>query len=297
MEKLLKDKVAIVTGAGRGIGQSVAIRLAEQGAKVVVNDPGTTVEGAGSDNTPARAVADIIVSQGGIAVPNYDSVSSMEGGERIVQTALDAFNGLDILVTCHGILRDRMIFDMSEEEWDSVINVHLKGTFTVVRNACTHFREQRSGRIITFTSSSGLYENIGQANYGAAKDGIAGFTRVVARDMGEYGVTVNSIAPSAYTRMFDSIPKQRLKKISSGPDGDDQDPTNYSIRGAPEDIAPFVTWLASEESSGINGCIFAVSSNLISLVNHPAPLKTIYKSGRWTEEELIKVFPSTLGLS
>ena len=217
----------------------------------------------------------------------------MAGGENIIQTAIDSFEKLDIVVTCAGILRDRMVFNMSEEEWDDVIAVHLKGTFTIVKNACILFRQQRSGRVITFSSTSGLYGNSGQANYGAAKDGIAGFTRVVARDMGRYGVTANSISPSASTRMTTSVPEEARslrasRGITSG--------SSTTLRGEPEDIAPFVTWLASDESSHVNGHVFHVTAGLISLLNEPDPIKTIHKEGRWTLEELAKVFPATLGL-
>ena len=208
MPNLLQDKVAIVTGSGRGVGQGVAMQMAAAGAKVVVVDPGVNLDGSGADQSVAQQVVAQIQAAGGQATPCMESVATMEGGEKIVQTALDAYGRLDIVVTCAGILRDRMIFNMSEAEWDDVIAVHLKGTFSVVKHACILFRQQRSGRIITFSSTSGLYGNSGQANYGAAKDGIAGFTRVVARDMGRYGVTANSIAPSASTRMIGSVPDE-----------------------------------------------------------------------------------------
>jgi len=217
----------------------------------------------------------------------------MSGGENIIQTAIDSFGKLDIVITCAGILRDRMVFNMSEEEWDDVIAVHLKGTFTIVKNACILFRQQRSGRVITFSSTSGLYGNSGQANYGAAKDGIAGFTRVVARDMGRYGVTANAISPSASTRMTTSVPEEaRTLRASRGITTG----TSTTLRGEPEDIAPFVTWLASDESSHVNGHVFHVTAGLVSLLNEPDPVKTIHKEGRWTLEELAKVFPATLGL-
>ena len=186
MANLLQDKVAIVTGAGRGVGKGVAHQLAEEGAKVVVVDLGVNVDGTGANQSVAEQVANEIREAGGTAVACAESVATMAGGENIIQTAIDSFEKLDIVVTCAGILRDRMVFNMSEEEWDDVIAVHLKGTFTIVKNACILFRQQRSGRVITFSSTSGLYGNSGQANYGAAKDGIAGFTRVVARDMGRY---------------------------------------------------------------------------------------------------------------
>ena len=293
MANLLQDKVAIVTGAGRGVGKGVAHQLAEEGAKVVVVDLGVNVDGTGANQSVAEQVANEIKEAGGTAVACAESVATMAGGENIIPTAIDSFEKLDIVVTCAGILRDRMVFNMSEEEWDDVIAVHLKGTFTIVKNACILFRQQRSGRVITFSSTSGLYGNSGQANYGAAKDGIAGFTRVVARDMGRYGVTANSIPPSASTRMTTSVPEEarRLRTsrgITSG--------SSTTLRGEPEDIAPFVTWLASDESSHVNGHVFHVTAGLISLLNEPDPIKTIHKEGRWTLEALAKVFPATLGL-
>ena len=206
MVDMLKDKVAIVTGAGRGIGRGVAMLMAEEGAKVVVVDPGVNVDGTGADQSIAETVVSEIQQAGGTAIACLESVVTMDGGERIVQTAVDNYGRLDIVVTCAGILRDRMIFNMSEQEWDDVIAVHLKGTFTVVKHACILFRQQRSGRVITFSSQSGLVGNSGQANYGAAKSGIAGFTKVVAKDMGRYGATANSIAPRAQTRMIGAIP-------------------------------------------------------------------------------------------
>ena len=293
MANLLQDKVAIVTGAGRGVGKGVAHQLSEEGAKVVVVDLGVNVDGTGANQSVAEQVANEIKEAGGTAVACAESVATMAGGENIIQTAMDSFGKLDIVVTCAGILRDRMVFNMSEEEWDDVIAVHLKGTFTIVKNACILFRQQRSGRVITFSSTSGLYGNSGQANYGAAKDGIAGFTRVVARDMGRYGVTANSISPSASTRMTTSVPEEARslrasRGITSG--------SSTTLRGEPEDIAPFVTWLASDESSHVNGHVFHVTAGLISLLNEPDPIKTIHKEGRWTLEELAKVFPATLGL-
>ena len=293
MPNLLEDKVAIVTGAGRGIGRGVAMLMAAQGAKVVVVDPGVNVDGSGSDDSVAGQVVSEIRENGGEAAGCMESVATMEGGEKIVQTALDNFGKLDIVVTVAGILRDRMVFNMSEEEWDDVIAVHLKGTFSVVKNACVLFRQQRSGRVITFSSTSGLYGNSGQANYGAAKDGIAGFTRVVARDMGRYGVTANAISPSASTRMITSVPDEArelrsARGISTG--------ASITLRGGPEDIAPMVAWLASDEAAHVNGHVFHVTEGLINLLNEPEPVKTIQKQGKWTVEELARVFPATIGL-
>tara|TARA_B100000315_G_scaffold251357_1_gene286037 strand:+ start:67 stop:993 length:927 start_codon:yes stop_codon:yes gene_type:complete len=282
----LKDKVAIVTGSGRGIGRSVAKLMAEEGAKVVVVDPGVNVDGSGFDQSIAEVVASEIQAAGGTAVACTESVATMAGGEKIVQTAVDRFGKLDIVVTCAGILRDRMIFNMSEAEWDDVIAVHLKGTFTVVKNASILFRQQRSGRIITFSSQSGLVGNSGQANYGAAKSGIAGFTKVVGRDLGRYGVTVNSIAPRANTRMIGNIPDSAAElrarggvtSLSEGNDLKELDP---------EGIAPFVCYLASDHAANINAQVFLVYGNSVSLMSSPWADRAIYEpSGRWTLEAL-----------
>ncbi len=285
MADILKDQVAIVTGAGRGVGRGVAMLMAAEGAKVVVVDPGVNVDGSGSDSSPAEQVVAEIQAEGGIAVASHESVVTMQGGENIVKTAVDSFGKLDIVVTCAGILRDRMIFNMSEEEWDDVIAVHLKGTFTIVKHACILFRQQRSGKIITFSSETGLVGNSGQANYGAAKSGIAGFTKVVARDMGRYGVTANSIAPRATTRMIRAIPDTAREIRERGGvasiSGEDQ------IQNLdPDDVAPFVVYLASEYGTNINGQTFLVAGSNVSLMSQPRPQKTIYNEGQWSLEDL-----------
>ena len=206
MTARLEGRNAVVTGAGRGIGRAVALALAAEGASVVVNDPGVNVDGSGHDAGPAEQVAGEICAAGGSAVANYDSVADLAGGEAIVRQCVDAFGPVDILVNVAGILRDRMIFNMSEEEWDAVIAVHLKGHYNTIKPASVLMRQQRYGRIVNFSSISGLRGISGQSNYGAAKAGIAGLTRVVARDLGRYGVTCNAIAPGAQTRMTATVP-------------------------------------------------------------------------------------------
>ena len=297
---ILEGKVAIITGSGRGIGRGMALLFAKEGAKVVVVDPGVNVDGTGHDNGPADQVVAEIKAAGGEAVPCYESVASMEGGEKIIQTALDAYGRLDILVNNAGILRDRMIFNMTEEEWDAVIAVHLKGTFACTKPASVLFRQQRYGRIINMTSVSGLIGIPGQANYGAAKAAIAGFTRVVARDLGRYGVTCNAIAPGAQTRMTATVP-ERARQLRPRPSGGDQGaapdqqptPPPPTAR-EPEMVAPMAAYLASDEAWNINGYIFGVAGGTVSVLHHPTAYRTIWKPGMWTVDELIEMVPRHL---
>ncbi|MGH2584349.1 MAG: SDR family oxidoreductase [Dehalococcoidia bacterium] len=293
MGNSLEGKVAIVTGGGRGIGRGVSMLLAAEGAKVVVNDYGVNVDGSQPNEGPAAEVAEEIRAAGGGAVPSFDTVATMEGGERMVKQALDEFGRLDIVVCVAGILRDRMVFNMTEEEWDDVVAVHLKGHFTVGKPASIVFRQQRSGRIVTFTSGSGLRGSSGQANYGAAKAGIAGYTRVVARDLGRYGATCNSISPGAQTRMTASVPQsgrdaRAARGIATTPAAQQQ------VERRPEQVAPMVAYLCTDDAWNINGQIFAVSGGTVSLLYHPTPYRTIFKEGTWTVDELKQIVPAQL---
>jgi len=288
----LKGKVAVVTGAGRGIGRGEALALAAEGAKVVVNDLGGAADGTGADKAPADEVVAEIKKMGGEAVANYDSVVTMEGGEKIIKAAIDNFGRLDILVNNAGVLRDRMIFNMTEEEWDTVISVHLKGHFACAKPACVVFRQQRSGRIINTSSISGV-GNMGQANYSAAKEGIVGFTRTVARDMGRYGITCNALRPAAATRLTLSpeLKAAREKRAAAGL-GAESDAGQL----LPEAIAPFVVFLCTDEAANINGCTFQIRGGEVHLMTDPVAIKSIYKAGIWTVDELCKLAPMSLAL-
>jgi NAD(P)-dependent dehydrogenase (short-subunit alcohol dehydrogenase family) len=282
---VLKDKVAVVTGAARGIGREIALLMARHGARVVVNDYGGSEAGQGSAKAPADEVVGAIKAAGGEAVGNYDSVATMAGGQRIVQTALDAFKRIDIVVNNAGILRDRMVFNMTEEEWDAVINTHLKGSFAVTRAAAPLMREQRSGRFINMTSTSGLVGNVGQANYAAAKLGIVGLTKVVALDMARYNVTANCISPFAWTRMIGTIPtetavqKARVEKIK---------------KMSPAHIAPLAAFLGSDQAKDITGQVFGVRGKEIMLFGHMRPIMRVHQDEGWTVDRIAEMFPGTL---
>jgi NAD(P)-dependent dehydrogenase (short-subunit alcohol dehydrogenase family) len=258
MSRLLEGRVAIVTGAGRGIGREHALSLASHGAKVVVNDLGGNVDGSGGDLSPAQQVVEEIKGMGGEAVANGDSVSSWEGAQRLINTAVESFGDLHVLVNNAGILRDRVLINMTEEEWDAVIAVHLKGTFAPSRWAAAYWREQSKagkptdGRIINTTSVSGIYGNPGQTNYGAAKAGIAAFSNIAALELSRYGVTVNCVAPVALTRMTEGL--------GPAPETDEEREAR-----SPRWIAPIVTWLASAESAGVTGRVFEASGQTLAI--------------------------------
>ena len=293
----LEGRVAVVTGSGRGIGRGIATLFAREGARVVVNDPGGNVDGTGHDNGPADQVVAEIKGEGGTAVASYESVATVEGGEAIIKTAIDTFGRIDILVNNAGILRDRMIFNMSEQEWDDVIAVHLKGHYNCTKPASILMRQQRFGRLINFSSGSGLIGNPGQANYGAAKSGVAGFTRVVAKDLGRYGVTCNAIAPAAATRMIGTVSDQsrelRQRAGIGGPAAQPQQRPNPALRD-PEMVAPTVAYLASDDAWNINGQIFHVAGGTVGIAYHPTPMRTLWKPAMWTLDELEDLVPRQL---
>ena len=295
MGDMLAGRVAVVTGAGRGIGRGVALALAAAGARVVVNDFGVSVDGSAPSTGPAFDVVREIEAAGGEAVASTESVADWASAGRIVATALERFGDLDILVTCAGILRDRMIVNMSEEEWDAVLAVHLKGTFNCVRHACTHMRESRAGRIITFSSGSGLFGNPGQANYGAAKAGISGLTKVAARDLGRYGITVNSICPVAGTRMTVTDAYLRAREIRKQQGIQREDRGTGEIEHLnPDDVAPMVVYLASDHAANVNGQFFLCYGGAVALVSQPRPVQTLFSDGVWTLDDLDRLAPGTV---
>jgi NAD(P)-dependent dehydrogenase (short-subunit alcohol dehydrogenase family) len=283
----LDGRVAIVTGAGRGIGRSVARLLASEGASVVVNDLGSAVDGSGHDSGPAHDVVAEIAEDGGKAVANGADISVFAAAENLVQTAIEEFGRLDILVNVAGILRDRMVFNMTEQEWDDVIRVHLKGTFNTTRFASAHWRslrdESAQNRIINFTSVSGLHGAPGQPNYAAAKMGIVGLTWSSARALGKYGVTVNAISPGAATRMTDSVPTDRRR---TRPEVDEWSPDN---------VAPIVAYLASERSGWLTGRIIHSSGYEVSLYSNPEPVVRIVGTGPWQPDALAEQVERSFG--
>lgn len=309
MANLLEGKVIAMTGAGRGIGRECALLAASEGARVIVNDPGVNPDGSGHDDGPAAQVVEEIKKAGGEATANFADVSTMDGGESIIRTALDTYGKLDGLINLAAILRDRMVFNLTEQEWDDVIRVDLKGHFTTIKPAAVLMRQQRYGRIVNYSSVSGLQGNSGQANYGAAKAGVAGLTRVAARDLGRYGVTVNCIAPGASTRLTATVPQSardlRASRGIAGAGGPATTPSAApaanraaeeaaAMRG-PDMVAPMTVYLLLDEAWNINGRIFQVAGGHIGLLQdmYP-PFKNIYKHGKWTLDELRMLVPTQL---
>jgi NAD(P)-dependent dehydrogenase (short-subunit alcohol dehydrogenase family) len=288
----LDGRVAIVTGAGRGIGRSVASLLATEGAAVVVNDLGVAVDGSGTDAGPAQQAVDEITAAGGKAVASGADISDHAAAEDLIKTAISEFGKLDVLVNVAGILRDRMVFNMTEQEWDDVIRVHLKGTFNTTKFASAHWRslrdESAQNRIINFTSVSGLHGAPGQPNYAAAKMGIVGLTYSSAHALAKYGVTVNAISPAASTRMTDSVPTERQRARTATAD-----------ERSPDNVAPVVAYLASERSGWINGRIVHSSGYEVSLYSDPQPVIRVIGTEPWELDRLAdqveRSFGPTLG--
>jgi len=287
----LDGKSAVVTGAGRGIGRGVAKALAAQGAAVVVNDVGVTVAGEKEQSSPADDVVREIKAAGGKAVVNRDDIANVAGGENLVNQAIKEFGKLDILVNVAGILRDRMIFNMGEQEWDEVIRVHLKGHYCTMRPASAHMRERKYGRIINFSSQSAL-GSPGQPNYAAAKAGILGLTYSSANALAKYNITCNAIMPGAATRMTDTIPAGRMPGATGLP-------ASETAEGTPRDpanIAPIVVFLASDEAASVNGQVFGAAGYRITRYSHIVPERVLMSDHPWEIDKLFEVFNNTLGV-
>ncbi len=289
MAGICEGRVVVITGAGGGIGREHALAFAREGAKVVVNDLGGSRDGTGGDAGPAQQVVDEIVAMGGEAVANTDDISSWDGAERLVKQAIDTYGTLHVLVNNAGILRDRMLANMTEAEWDAVITVHLKGTFAPTRHAVGYWRDQSKAgtpvdaRVINTSSSSGIFGNVGQSNYGAAKAGIAAFTVITSQELGRYGVTVNAIAPTALTRMTEDL--EVMKSIS-----DSGKESGFDML-APDNISPLVVYLGSESSREITGRVFSVVGGQVNVVEGWANGPGADKGAKWEPGELAEVLP------
>jgi NAD(P)-dependent dehydrogenase (short-subunit alcohol dehydrogenase family) len=276
---LLDGRAAVVTGAGRGIGRDIALCLAAEGARVVVNDVGVSLAGDGTADDPAAEVCEEIAAAGGTAVPNHDSVSDHVSAGRIIATAVEAFGSIDIVVNNAGIVRDRTVVKMDEADYDAVIAVHQKGTFNTVRHAAPLMKEAGYGRIVNITSSAGLRGNFGQTNYGAAKAAIMGMTFVWALELGKYGITINAVAPAGYTRMTEGL-------YAGGEVPPDQDPALN---------APLIAFLASEGASYVNGQVLGRTGFAYTLFQTPRQIAAMWKDGGWTAQEVADHFHEVLG--
>jgi NAD(P)-dependent dehydrogenase (short-subunit alcohol dehydrogenase family) len=272
---MVQAQVVLVTGAGGGIGRAIALAMAREGARVVVNDIGASVSGEGNDAGPAQQVVNEIIALGGQAVANTDSVADPAGAARLVKTAIDVFGRIDVVVNNAGILRDRIFHKMNAEEWDSVIKVHLYGTYHVSRAAAPYFKDQESGVYIHMTSTSGLVGNFGQANYAAAKMGVAALSKSIALDMQRFNVRSNCISPFAWSRMIGSIPtdtpeqQARVERIK---------------QMTPDKIAPLAVALAAESGRHVTGQIFAVRNNEVFLMSQPRPVRSVHRGEGWTPQ-------------
>ena len=274
-EGLLEGKVVLVNGAGRGIGQQIAVTCAQEGAKILVNDLGGSVEGEGRDTGPAMETVKLIEEMGGEAAANGGSISDWDDAQAMVKQAVDTFGQIDGVVNVAGILRDRIFHKMTEQDWDSVIDVHLNGYFYVARAAADYFRQQESGAMVHFTSNSGLVGNVGQVNYGAAKMGVVGLSKSIALDMSRFGVRSNIISPSAFTRMIETIPIK-------GPEGEKRRKRQEAM--TPAKIAAPVAYLLSDAAKDVSGQIFYVRSNEIMLMSQHRPVRVIHRGEGWTPE-------------
>ncbi|MEO2032954.1 MAG: SDR family oxidoreductase [Planctomycetaceae bacterium] len=273
----LEGKVALVTGAGRGIGRGIALLMAEQGAKVVVNDLGGNTTGEGQDVGPGQEVVDTINANGGEAVLNTDTVADWDAAHGMVQQAIDTYGQIDAVVNNAGILRDRIFHKMSEAEWDAVINVHLKGCFNVARAAAPHFRAQGSGAYVHMTSTSGIVGNFGQVNYGAAKLGIFALSKCIALDMSRFNIRSNCIAPFAWSRLIGTMPTNNPEEEAR---------VEKMKRMTPEKIAPLAAYLCSDAAGDVTGQVFGVRLNEIFLFGHPRPVRSVQRNEGWTPETI-----------
>jgi NAD(P)-dependent dehydrogenase (short-subunit alcohol dehydrogenase family) len=274
----VEGKVFVVTGAGGAIGREISLALAREGGRIVVNDLGSTVHGEGNDSTPAERTTAEIGALGGEAVANTDSVSSWASAERLIQCALDSFGRIDGVINNAGILRDRMFHKMSEEEWTDVVGVHLNGCFYVARHAAPHFRQQKSGTYVHMTSTSGLYGNIGQVNYGAAKLGITGMSKIIALEMASFNVRSNCIAPAAWSRMVGSLPDETPEQRARV--------ERVRAKLAAHTVAPIAVTLSSDDSAGVNGQVFYVRGNEIMLFRQFEVSRSVHRADGWTPQTI-----------
>ncbi|MGT2509478.1 SDR family NAD(P)-dependent oxidoreductase [Cupriavidus basilensis] len=278
MSQWMQDKVVVVTGAGGGIGRDIALAVAAEGAKVIVNDIGTSTTGEGLDEGPAERVVQEIRNAGGVAIANTDSVSEAASAGRIVESAMDSYGRIDGVINNAGILRDRFFHKMSQDEWDAVIKVHLYGSYYMSRAAANHLKEQAGGAFVHMTSTSGLIGNLGQANYSAAKMALVALSKSIALDMQKFNVRSNCIAPFAWSRMVGSIPTEtpeqqaRVAKIQ---------------QMTPNKIAPLAVYLLSDAALDVNGQVFTVRNNEIFLMSQPRPLRAVHRSEGWTLQDIV----------
>lgn len=304
MGNRLEGKVAVVSGGGRGIGKGIAKLLATEGASVIVNDKGTEVDGSGESRTPADSVVEEIQSSGGTASANYADVSSMDGGESLIQSAVDTYGGLDVLVNSAGSLRDRMIYQMTPNDFDSVMKNNAKSAFTTTKFAAILFRQQRSGRIVNMVADSGLGD-VGRSNYAAATEAIIGLTRTTAKDLGKYGITANAISALAETRLFaGSVEERRLSNVQSptrderagiGPSPEIQKWGGEGYSDHPDNVAPLAVYLCTYASPNINGYVLGARGGSLYVYSNPEIEKIVNKWGNFTMEEMDSLFPKMMG--